>query len=85
MALRQTCVHYVASNWDRFALYANFCHRPDILDDPDANPVDPLSLFPTPASYQNYMSQIGKWGTQLEINVLAEILRTPILVWKLET
>ena len=82
---RQSCVQYVASHWDRYALYANFCHRPDVPDAPLANPADPLSLFPTPVHYQNYMNIIGKWGTQLEINVLAEILRTPILVWKLET
>lgn len=85
MALRQTCVNLIASNWDSYALYANFCHKPDAPDAPDANPVDPLSLFPTADHYLGYMSQIGKWGTQLEINVLAKILRTPILVWKLET
>ena len=75
----------MASHWDRYALYANFCHKPDVPDAPLAGPVDPLSLFPTPDHYQNYMSLLGKWGTQLEINVLAVILRTPILVWKLET
>ena len=85
MGLRQSCVQHVASHWDRYALYANFCHKPDVPDAPLASPVDPLSLFPTPDHYRTYMSLIGNWGTQLEINVLAEILQTPILVWKLET
>ena len=88
MALRQTCVDRIASNWDQYALYANFCHKPDVPDAPDAplaNPVDPLSLFPTPDHYRSYMNQTGNWGTQLEINVLANILRKPLLVWKLET
>src|SRR3569833_1796584 len=68
-----------------YSLYANFCHKPDRPDAPDLQNANPFQLFPDAESYINYMSRDGIWGTQLEINVLAELFQLLILIWKLET
>ena len=85
MYMRRMCVRQVAANWNKYSLYANFCHKPDRPEAPSLPVADPLQFFPNASSYCSYMLQTGKWGTQLEINVLAEVLQLPILVWKLES
>jgi hypothetical protein len=90
LELRSRCADNVVAEWDNYAAYLNFSHKPD-TDTQSKKPLPNKSgpsldlLFKDANDYSSYMKRNGIWGSYLEAEVIAKLLEIPLLIWNKHT
>jgi hypothetical protein len=90
LELRSRCADSVVAEWNNYAAYANFSHKPDTNTQskkPLPNESEPSLdlLFKNANDYLSYMKRNGIWGSYLEAKVKAKLLGIPLLIWNKHT
>jgi hypothetical protein len=90
LELRSSCAESVVAEWNNYAAYANFTHKPDTYSQfkkPLPNKSEPSLdlLFKDANDYSSCMKKNGIWGSYLEAEVIAKLLGIPILIWNKHT
>jgi hypothetical protein len=75
--LRSRCADSVVAEWNKYATYANFSHKPDTniqSKNPLPNENEPSFdlLFEDANDYSSYMKRNGIWESYLEAEVIAK-------------
>jgi hypothetical protein len=82
---RFKCADTVVAEWNNYAAYANFSHKPD-TDTQSKKPLPKESepnlnlLFKDANDYSSYMKPNRTWGSYLEVEATAKSLGIPLLV-----
>jgi hypothetical protein len=76
LQLRKLCVQHITQQWPQYTHQANAIHQ----DAPDfaASNNEP---FPSSNHYDTYMLQNGKWGSEFEAFICAQIINRPVTFW----